>query len=59
MVRFRGQWFKLFGIGVISAILTFPLNVLGTTLSPDVASASTTATPQVNAFQAVDKIDCE
>jgi undecaprenyl-diphosphatase len=56
MVRFRGQWFKLVGIGVISAILTFPLNVLGTTLSPDVASTATTATtatPQVNAFQAV------
>jgi undecaprenyl-diphosphatase len=53
MVRSQRQLFKLFGAGVLLASLTFPLRVLGTNLSPELASPATTPTPQINIAQAV------
>ncbi len=53
MVTGQRQFFKLFSAGVISAFFTFPLKVLGTNLSPELASTTTTPSPQINLVQAV------
>jgi undecaprenyl-diphosphatase len=56
MVRSKRKLFKLIGAGVISALLTFPLKVLASNLSTELAQAttttSTTETTQVNIIQA-------
>jgi undecaprenyl-diphosphatase len=53
MLTGQRQLFKLFSVGVISAFLAFLLKVLGTNLSPALASTATTPTPQLNLVQAV------
>ncbi|NEO99923.1 MAG: undecaprenyl-diphosphate phosphatase [Symploca sp. SIO2E9] len=53
MVLLQRRLFKLFVAGAISAFLAFPLKVLGNNLSPEISSAATTSTSQMNVFQAV------
>ncbi len=53
MVKLKRQLFKFFGAGALLAFLTSPLKVIATNLSPELASGSTTQSPQINAFQAV------
>lgn len=53
MVVSQRQLFKLLGLGVLSAFLTFPLKVISATVSPTLATATTTPASQVNLFQAI------
>lgn len=53
MAKGQRQFFKLLCAGVISAFLTFPLKVLGTNLSSELASTATIPTPQINLVQAL------
>lgn len=53
MVVSQRQLFKLLGLGVLSAFLTFPLKVISATVSPTLATATATPASQVNLFQAI------
>lgn len=53
MLRTRSQLLKLLAAGMVSAALALPLKVLSTSVSPEIASATTQSTSQMNIIQAV------
>lgn len=53
MVRVKRHLFKYLGSIAIGVFLAFPLKVLATNLSAELASVPTTAMPQINLVQAV------
>lgn len=53
MVRSKHQLFTLLGTGTLLTLLVSPCKTLGTSLSPELASTTTTLIPQLNLVQAV------
>ncbi|MBE9128149.1 MULTISPECIES: undecaprenyl-diphosphate phosphatase [unclassified Coleofasciculus] len=53
MVRSKRQFFKFLGVGAITVFLAFPLNVLATSVSPELTVPATSSTSQMNVLQAV------
>lgn len=53
MIKPQQKLLKLLTAGIIGAFLAFPLQVLGTSVSSDVVSATSPSTSQMNVFQAV------
>ncbi|HEY9610865.1 undecaprenyl-diphosphate phosphatase [Allocoleopsis sp.] len=53
MVRSQHKLFIFFGTGALLASLAAPLKVFGTGVSPEVAVAATSTTPQINIVQAI------
>lgn len=53
MIKPHKKLFKLLAAAIISAFLAFPLQVFGTSVSPEVVSNTPGSTSQMNIFQAV------